>query len=81
MVQKALFGISWGYTYLDADRDFGRINKVLWKHASIFDLNQYRKILKACTKDSTIKKMEQYFRDVYSFAYRIGPVNKKKRRT
>lgn len=43
------------HTYLDSDRDFERIEKVLRKHGSIFDPNLYRKILKeANTKNSTV---------------------------
>lgn len=68
-----------GHTYLDSDRDFGRIEKVLRKHSTIFTPDQYRQIIKsACTKKSTVNDMEQYFRDTDGLPNKMGLVHKKK---
>ncbi|CAG9772086.1 unnamed protein product [Ceutorhynchus assimilis] len=53
-----------GHTYLDSDRDFGRIEKVLRKQSNIYTPDQYRQLIKtACTRNSTVNDMESYFRD------------------
>lgn len=68
-----------GHTYLDSDRDFGRIEKVLRNHGTILTPEQYRGIIKtACTKQSTVNDMAQYFRDVDNLPNKLGLVNKKK---
>lgn len=67
-----------GHTYLDSDRDFGRIEKVLRKHSTIFTPDQYRQIIKtACTRKSTVNNMQQYFRDIDSLSNKMILVNKK----
>lgn len=51
-----------GHSYLDSDRDFGRIEKVMRKHQSIFIPDQYRDIIKsASTKNSICVNMENFF--------------------
>lgn len=56
-----------GHTYLDSDRDFGRIEKILRKHSNIYTPDQYRQLIKkVCTRNSTVNDMESYFRDVDS---------------
>ncbi|XP_074039492.1 LOW QUALITY PROTEIN: uncharacterized protein [Leptinotarsa decemlineata] len=68
-----------GHTYLDSYRDFGRIEKVLRRHSTIVTPDQYRRIIKsACTIQSVVNDMEQYFRDVDSLPNKMGLVNKKK---
>lgn len=51
-----------GHSYLDSDRDFGRIEKVLRKHQTILIPDQYREIIKsASTKNSLCFNMKNFF--------------------
>lgn len=51
-----------GHSYLDSDRDFGRIEKVIRKHQTIFIPDQYRDIIKSSsTKNSICVNMENFF--------------------
>lgn len=53
-----------GHSYLDSDRDFGRIEKVLRKHQNIYTPDQYRGIItSASTKGSVCINMEHFFFD------------------
>ncbi|CAG9763625.1 unnamed protein product [Ceutorhynchus assimilis] len=68
-----------GHTYLDSDRDFGRIEKVLRKQSNIYTPDQYRQLIKtACTRNSTVNAMESYFRDAESLPNKMGLIHKKK---
>lgn len=51
-----------GHSYLDSDRDFGRIEKVIRKHQNIYIPDQYRELIKsASTKNSVCLNMEHFF--------------------
>lgn len=51
-----------GHSFLDSDRDFGRIKKVLRKHQKIFIPDQCQDIIKsASTKNSLCFNMEHFF--------------------
>lgn len=51
-----------GHSYLDSDRDFGRIEKVIRKHQNIFIPDQYRNIIQsASTRNSICLNMENFF--------------------
>lgn len=51
-----------GHSYLDSDRDFGRIEKELRKHQMIFIPDQYEKIItSASTKNSLCYNMKHFF--------------------
>ena len=34
-----------GHSFLESDRDFGRVEKVIKKHQNIYDVNTYHEIL------------------------------------
>ncbi|KAL1493809.1 hypothetical protein ABEB36_009497 [Hypothenemus hampei] len=54
-----------GHSYLDSDRDFGRIEKALRKHQNTFTPDQYREIIRsASTKDSLCLNMENFFHNL-----------------
>lgn len=51
-----------GHTYLDSDRDLGRIEKVLRKHENVYTAEQYRDIIReASTKSTVVIDMENHF--------------------
>lgn len=51
-----------GHSYLDSDRDFGRIEQVLRKHQTIYIPDQYREIItSASTKNSLCFNMKNFF--------------------
>ncbi|XP_050507501.1 uncharacterized protein LOC126885115 isoform X1 [Diabrotica virgifera virgifera] len=68
-----------GHTYLDSDRDFGRIEKVLRRHGTIVTPQQYREIIKsAIGKNCMVNDMETYFRDLDKLGTELGLINRKK---
>lgn len=70
-----------GHTYLDSDRDFGRIEKVLRKHDTILVPDQYREIIAKSHKKNLVVNMDQHFRKVDNIAKDFRLYNRKKRRT
>lgn len=52
-----------GHTYLDFDRDFGRIEKILRKHESIFTPEKYREIISTASRNNVVLNMTNHFRD------------------
>ena len=49
-----------GHTYLDSDRDFGRIEKVLRKHDTIYTPEQYRDLIrKGSIKEAVVSNMQK----------------------
>lgn len=69
-----------GHSYLDSDRDFGRIEKVLRRHEKIFTPQQYRDLIKsACKKNSQVNDMHHCFKDVESLLSQLGLMHKKKK--
>ncbi|XP_041971453.1 uncharacterized protein LOC121738382 isoform X2 [Aricia agestis] len=64
-----------GHTFLDCDRDFGRIEKLLRKHEKIFTPNQYRNIIKRASKNnSIIEDMNHHFYDFTKLKNDLGIV-------
>lgn len=56
-----------GHTYLDSDRDFGRIEKVMRKHENIYVPSEYVSIMKsASTAKTKVTEMNGKFRDIGS---------------
>ena len=51
-----------GHTYMDSDRDFGRIEKKLRKVDSIYTPDQYRDVIRSSGKNNKIIDMAQHFR-------------------
>lgn len=67
-----------GHTYLDSDRDFGRIEKNLRKHQNIYSPEVYREIIvKSCSKNKIID-MTQHFRATDSLQRDMKLYNRKK---
>lgn len=67
-----------GHTYLDSDRDFGRIEKVLRKHENIYTPEQYREIIKgAIGVNGTLINMSDHFRSVTSLPRQLKIKNAK----
>ncbi|KAF0742047.1 E3 SUMO-protein ligase KIAA1586-like, partial [Aphis craccivora] len=68
-----------GHSYLDSDRDFGRIEKRLRKYQNIYTLEQYRNIIKEASKKNTvISEMEHHFKSIENIATKLRLTNKKK---
>ncbi|RVE42629.1 hypothetical protein evm_012715 [Chilo suppressalis] len=62
-----------GHTFLDCDRDFGRIEKLLRRHGKIFTPNQYRNIIKKASKNnSIIEDMNHHFYDFIKLRDDLG---------
>lgn len=67
-----------GHSYLDSDRDFGRIEKVLRKHDTVFVPEQYRQIIKKATKKNEVIDMTEHFRKIQDLAKNLNIMNRKK---
>lgn len=52
-----------GHTYLDSDRDFGRIEKNLRKHQNIYVPEEYRNVISSTCKKNIIIDMSKHFRN------------------
>lgn len=69
LIQKNIFKIidhkfpEVGHSYLDSDRDFGRIEKIMRKHQTICTPQQYREIIASSNKKNMVIDMEHHFRD------------------
>lgn len=67
-----------GHSFLDSDRDFGRIEKVLRQHANIYLPEQYRHIIAKASKANQVLDMEHHFRDIDEVASSLRLINRKK---
>nr|CAH7727940.1 unnamed protein product [Callosobruchus chinensis] len=68
-----------GHTFLDSDRDFGRIEKVLRRHETLYTPQQYREIItNASKRNCHVNNMENQFYDLDSLTDRLGLVYRKK---
>lgn len=68
-----------GHTYLDSDRDFGRIEKVLRRNETVYTPQQYRDLIRqASIKGTVVTDMEHQFLDLEKLAEKLGLVNRKK---
>ncbi|CAG9817182.1 unnamed protein product [Phaedon cochleariae] len=68
-----------GHSYLDSDRDFGRIEKVLRKHSTIYTPGEYRTIIKsASVKHSVVFNMENHFKNIEEIEEKMHLYNRKK---
>lgn len=68
-----------GHSYLDSDRDFGRIEKILRKNQNIYTPEQYRSIIKdASKKNVVLVDMEHQFKKVDILKNKLRIVNKVK---
>lgn len=66
-----------GHSYLDSDRDFGRIEKLLRKHENIYVPDQYREILRT-PKDTVVVDMKNHFKDIDEISSKLNLYNRKK---
>lgn len=84
LIQKNIFKIidhkfpEVGHSYLDSDRDFGRIEKILRKHQTICTPQQYREIIASSNKKSMVIDMEHHFRDTEDLPQKMKLMNRKK---
>lgn len=68
-----------GHSYLDSDRDFGRIEKMLRKNQNVYTPEQYRSIIKdASKKNVVLVDMEHQFKKVDILKHKLRIVNKVK---
>ncbi|XP_030755399.1 uncharacterized protein LOC115881846 [Sitophilus oryzae] len=68
-----------GHSYLDSDRNFGRIEKKLRKHENIYVPEQYRDIIKAASaRNSVCVNMENYYLEFDKLPEMLHLFNKKK---
>lgn len=85
MILKGIFKIidhkfpEVGHSYLDSDRDFGRIEKKLRKNQNIYTPEQYRNIIKeASIKNAVVADMEHHFVNIENLHSKLSLMNKKK---
>ncbi|CAG9773378.1 unnamed protein product [Ceutorhynchus assimilis] len=67
-----------GHTYLDSDRDFGRIEKVLRKHDTVYVPETYRDIIVKASKKNKVIDMTQHFRNITALPDNLRLINRKK---
>jgi len=67
-----------GHSYLDSDRDFGRIENILRKNQNIYTPEQYRSIIKVSKKNIDLVDMEHQFKKVDILKNKLRIVNKVK---
>lgn len=67
-----------GHSYLDSDRDFGRIEKVLRRHENIFLPEDYRTIISQSSKINHVTDMSLHFRIFDDLATKLNLLNRKK---
>lgn len=67
-----------GHTYLDSDRHFGRIEKVLRKHQNIYLPEQYRSIIGKSSRKSLVIDMSNHFRKTDDLMTKLKLFNRKK---
>lgn len=67
-----------GHTYLDSDRDFGRIEKNLRKHQNIYSPEEYREIIVKTSRKNKVIDMGQHFRETETLGQNLKLYNRKK---
>ncbi|CAH2096795.1 unnamed protein product [Euphydryas editha] len=67
-----------GHSYLDSDRDFGRIEKVLRKHDTVYVPDQYRDIICKASRNNTVMDMTEHFRQIGELQENLNLINRKK---
>ncbi|CAH1106579.1 unnamed protein product [Psylliodes chrysocephalus] len=67
-----------GNSYLDSDRDFGLIEKVLRRHETIFLPEEYRTIISQASKMNQLTDMSLHFRNFDDLATKLNVINRKK---
>lgn len=67
-----------GHSYLDSDRDFGRIEKKLRKHETIHLPEQYREVINKSSKKSFVTDMTSHFRSFDNLSTQLRLFNRKK---
>lgn len=66
-----------GHSYLDSDRDFGRIEKNLRKHETIYLPEQYREIIAKSGKNHQVTDMTSHFRNFKNLSSKLNLTNRK----
>lgn len=64
--------------YLDSDRDFGRIEKVVRRHSNLYTPGKYREIIVRAGEGNQIVVMKDHFRDFQNVQSQLKLVNRKK---
>nr|CAI5833893.1 unnamed protein product [Callosobruchus analis] len=67
-----------GHSYLDSDRDFGRIEKILRRHENIYLPEEYRTIISQSSKNNHVTHMAFHFRNFEDLASVLNLINRKK---
>lgn len=67
-----------GHSYLDSDRDFGRIEINLRKHETIFLPDQYRDIIQNSGRNNHVTDMTSHFRNFKDLPKKLKLINRKK---
>lgn len=67
-----------GHSFLDSDRDFGRIEKNLRKHELIFLPDQYREIIQSSGRNYHVTDMTSHFRNFKDLPKKLKLMNRKK---
>ena len=84
VVQKSLFKKfdhkfpEVGHSYLDSDRDFGRIEKRLRKHQTIYTPDEYRQVIATSSRKNMVLNMEHHFRNTEDLPKKMKLFNRKK---
>ncbi|KAJ8887820.1 hypothetical protein PR048_014038 [Dryococelus australis] len=83
-IQKGVFKIidhkfpEVGYSYLDSDWDFGRIEKLLRKYQTICTPEGYSQVIASSSRKNVVVNMEHHFRDTEDLPKRMKIFNRKK---
>ncbi|GBM41655.1 hypothetical protein AVEN_46928-1 [Araneus ventricosus] len=67
-----------GHSYLDSDHDFGRIEKNLGKHETIFLPEQYREIIMQSGRNHHVTDMTPNFRNFKALHNKVQLTNRKR---
>nr|CAI5864751.1 unnamed protein product [Callosobruchus analis] len=67
-----------GHSYLDSDRDFGRIEKILRRQENIYLPEEYRTIISQSSKNNHVTDMAFHFRNFEDLASVLNLINRKK---
>lgn len=67
-----------GHSYLDSDRDFGRIEKVLRRHETVSVPEQYREIICKASRLNQVVDMYGHFRKISDLQEKLHLINSKK---
>lgn len=67
-----------GHSYLDSDRDFARVEKVLRKHDTVYLPEQYRDLIRESSKRNHVTDMTNHFRDIHHLLMQLKLTQKRK---